>query len=94
MFMGYLVPVLAALTLPFSPNGFFRTPAKSAGDMLYAAFDVDKLGKFPRAVYLGGRAPEAISEEAGDTAKQKQLWKETLGLVNIAEGETALKDWA
>ena len=86
--------MLAPLTLRFSPNGFFRTPAKSAADVLSAAFDVDKYGEHPMAVYLNGGTPDTPSEESRDAAKQKQLWTETLTFVNIAEGDTALKNWA
>ena len=92
--MRYVVPTLALLTLPFSPDGFFRTPAKSAADVLSAAFDVDKYGEYPKAIYLNGGTPETPSEESRDAAKQKQLWVETLKFVNIVEGDTALKNWA
>jgi hypothetical protein len=93
-FMRYVVPTLAPLTIWFSPNGFFRTPAKSAADVLSAAFDADKYGEYPKAVYLNGDTPDTPSEESRDAAKQKQLWMGTLKFVNIVEGDTALKNWA
>ena len=92
--MRYIVPTLAPLALRFSPNGFFRTPDKSATDVLLAAFDVEKLGEYPEAVYLNGDTPDIPSEESRDAAKQKQLWTETLKFVNLVEGDTALKNWA
>ena len=92
--MRYVVPALAPLALRFSPNGFFRTPAKSAADVLSPAFDVGKYGEYPKAVYVNGGAPEIPSEESRDAAKQKRLWTETLKFVNIAEGDTALTNWA
>jgi hypothetical protein len=94
LFMRYVVPTLAPLTIWFSPNGFFRTPAKSAADVLSAAFDAGEYGEYPKAVYLNGDTPDTPSEESRDAAKQKQLWTETLTFVNIAEGDTALKNWA
>jgi hypothetical protein len=94
LFMRYVLPAIAPLALRLSPNGFARTPAKSASDVLLAAFDVDKLGEYPKAVYLGGNAPEETSEEARDIHKQKQLWKETLKYVSIGDGDTVLKNWA
>lgn len=67
---------------------------KSASDILTAAFDVEKLGEYPKAVYVDGSDPKERSEEAKDATKQKKWWKESLTYAGIGEGDTILKDWA
>jgi len=57
-----------------------------------ACFDVDKLGvgEFPKAVYLDGSKVVLPSLECRDEVKQEALWRDSLGLVGLGEGETAL----
>lgn len=81
---------LAVLTTAISPNGNFRTPSKSAKDLLNASFDEETLGKHPKAVYLNGSAKFEPSKETRDETKQKQLWVESVKLSGLREDETVL----
>jgi hypothetical protein len=72
------------------PNGWFRTPYKSATDVLTASFDEETLGKHPKTVYLNGSARAETSPEARDESKQKQLWEASVRLTGLKHGETVL----
>lgn len=76
-----------------SPNGSLRSPKKSAGDLLRAAFDEKELGVHPKAAYLNGSEPKVSGKEARDEQKQKMLWEQSLKLAGIEEGSTILKSW-
>ena len=73
------------------PNGYFRTRAKSAHDLLVACFDEnDILGKYPKAVYLNGSELAATSPETRDEAKQKRLWDVSVEISGVKDEETPL----
>ena len=86
---GVMAP-LAVVTTTLSPNGNFRTPKKSAKDLLNANFEEETLGRHPRAVYLNGSARIEPGKEARDETKQKQLWLESVKLASLKEDETVL----
>ena len=91
--MGYVVVVIQAIMVLFSPNGMLRGPKKSAEDLLLACFDEKKLGSSPKGVYLTGTKKIDSSVESRDEEKQKRLWKDSLKLARIKDGETVLRDW-
>ncbi|KAI2465628.1 NAD(P)-binding protein [Annulohypoxylon bovei var. microspora] len=93
-----LLPIVGALVAPLltwlSPNGKLRTPWKSAGDVLHAAFDTDGgLGEYPNGIYLNGSEIADIGPEAKDETKSRRIWKDSLVYANVKEGETVLADW-
>jgi hypothetical protein len=87
-----LITPLVALMCWINPNGNFRTPWKSAGDVLRAAFDTQTLGGYPSGIYLSGSAVAAVSAEANDKEKTGQLWRDSLGYADIKDGDTVLTD--
>lgn len=87
---GYLVWALQGIAVRISPNGLMRPPWKSANDLLLACFDVGYLGQQPTAVYLDGSAKAESSIESIDERKQKALWADSVRLVGLKDGETAL----
>ncbi|KAH8881860.1 NAD(P)-binding protein [Thozetella sp. PMI_491] len=92
--MKILMPMMGSIMVRFSPNGFMRTPYKSASDVLRAAFDTETLGEKPKGIYLNGSDVWATSEESRDEAKREALWKDSIRFAKITEGETVLKQWS
>lgn len=93
IFMGRVLPQLQDIIVYFAPQGFFRSPKKSAGDVLRACFDEETLGEHPKAVFLDERETVETSKESQDVKKQKSLWADNLKLAAIQDGDTVLKDW-
>lgn len=89
---NYVLPVLAPLAVRLSPNGMIRTPVKSAGDIISAAFDTEKLGEYPKAVYMGGSERADTYQETQDRGKQKALWEDSWKYVHLSAEGTVLKD--
>jgi len=77
----------------FFPKLPFRSPQRSAEDLLYASFDKETLGVHPKAVTLNGRTEEMTSGESRDEAKGKRLWEGSLVLSGLKEQETILSNW-
>lgn len=73
------------------PNGYFRTRAKSAHDLLVACFDEDVLGKHPKAAYLSGSEFAGTSAETRDEGKQKRLWDASVEISGVKDEETPLR---
>lgn len=88
--MKIIMPILNPISLYFQPNGFLRTPRKSAGDVLRAAFDTATLGERPKGIYLNGTDPWPTSKEAQDEKKREDLWRDSLVLANVTKEDTAL----
>jgi len=84
-----VVSVVSAL----SSNSSVRTPAKSAGHALRAAFDTETLGANPRAVYLNGTQTWESSAEAKDPAKGEMLWRDSVRYTKLEGGDTVLAAW-
>jgi hypothetical protein len=87
--MRYVAPVLCQ----FLANPLFRTPSRNGKDMLRACFDKKAFGEYPKAVYIDGSVMSETPEWANDEAKQRELWKGSLELAKVKDGETVLKDW-
>ncbi|KAJ7918348.1 putative short-chain dehydrogenase [Mycena leptocephala] len=85
----HLVAVIAGWWVENSP---VRTKEKSAGDVVGAAFDAFG-GQRPDGWYFDGSKRAEVSAEAGDMEKQEMLWRDTIGYVQLREGETVLGEW-
>lgn len=85
-----IFPIVAYL----APNGPIRTTQKSASHILQAAFDSGPaLGEFPKDKYLDGTEPRETSAESNDSKKRDLVWKTSVRLAQLKEGETILADW-
>lgn len=93
LLINWILPILGPLLVYFQPNGTLRTPTKSAADLLRASFDEKALGKRPKALYLNGSEVGAVTPEAKDEKKQRELWEGSLQYAGIKEGDTALTNW-
>ncbi|KAG8163978.1 hypothetical protein KVR01_005896 [Diaporthe batatas] len=87
-----VVVTLSKLTSAVAPNSPLRTPLKSGEHLLRATFDTRELGERPKAAYLDGGKRRKPGAEVQDEEKQKRLWGDTLTLVRLDPGETALQD--
>ena len=86
-----MAPISPILTWIW-PNGYFRTRAKSAHDVLAACFDEGGvLGKYPKGVYLNGSEVIGTSAETRDEGKQRRLWKASVEMARLGEGEMPLE---
>jgi hypothetical protein len=85
--LGVMGPVLVA----WNPNGTWRTTFKSGTDLLKAGFETEEpYGERPQAVYFDGGMRGESSEESGDEEKQRSLWRGTLGVLGVREGDIGL----
>ncbi|PWY94771.1 putative short-chain dehydrogenase [Aspergillus sclerotioniger CBS 115572] len=73
-------------------NAPVRTPESSARDVLDAGMNA-KWKELGGGVYLDGMEIGKISEEAKDEGKRELVWRESVRLVGLREGETVLRDW-
>lgn len=87
--MQYVAPLLCLL----QENPLFRTPSKNGKDVLRACFDKKDVGEYPKAVYIDGTVVIPTPKYANDETKQNDLWKGSLELAGIKEGDTVLKEW-
>ena len=89
--LSWLVAPMTPLLNRIWPNGYFRTRAKSAHDLLVACFDEnDTLGKDPKAKYLNGSEVAGTSAETRDEGKQKVLWGASVDIAGVKDEETPL----
>lgn len=89
---GKVITTVFKLSSAVAPNAPLRTPLKSGEHLLRASFDTKELGEYPKAVYLDGGRKRKPGDEVQDEEKQKRLWGDTLKLVKLEPGETALQD--
>lgn len=87
-----VVITLSKLSSAVAPNSPLRTPLKSGEHLVRATFDTKELGEHPKATYLDGGKKRKPGDEVQDEEKQKRLWGDTLKLVKLEPGETALQD--
>ncbi len=74
-------------------NGRFRTTASVGRALVWCSWDMNTLGKSPKALYLNGMEISLSSKETYDEVKQERLWRESAETVALKEGETTLKGW-
>ncbi|KAI0428148.1 hypothetical protein F5Y09DRAFT_332813 [Xylaria sp. FL1042] len=86
MTRNVVVPIflslVAQLAVLFQANPYFRTTAKSANDVIAAAFET---GPRLRGKYLDGTKISNISSEAGDTKKREMVWAESVRLTSLTQ---------
>ncbi|KAI2615843.1 NAD(P)-binding protein [Hypoxylon sp. NC1633] len=87
--------VTATLWVRLFPNGTWRTPQKSAHDVLAAALDSSPapLTERPKGLYLNGSEQGKYNYEAKDPEKGKVIWEGSVRFAQLKEGDTILRDW-
>ncbi|KAI1427947.1 hypothetical protein F5Y12DRAFT_791071 [Xylaria sp. FL1777] len=83
--------LVAQLTVLFQANPYFRTTAKSANDVVAAAFET---GPRLRGKYLDGTKLSQVSSEAADAKKREMVWRESVRLTGLTQQDTKLVQWA
>ncbi|KAK2610239.1 hypothetical protein N8I77_003689 [Diaporthe amygdali] len=89
-----LFQLIYPLVLYFNPDSrAVRAPRRSAGDVLEAAFGVGEGGELPKDQYFDGRALVETGEESRDAVKRALVWRETVKLAGLKDGDTVLANW-
>ncbi|KAJ4351429.1 uncharacterized protein N0V89_006771 [Didymosphaeria variabile] len=83
-------PVVAWLM----PNGSIRYPEMSASYVLRAAVERGPgLGELPKGLFFEGGKSAETSSESRDPRKRDLVWKESVKLAHLEDGETVLEGW-
>ncbi|KAI1131980.1 NAD(P)-binding protein [Nemania abortiva] len=87
--------ILGSLLVRLFPNGTWRTPQKSARDVLAAALDNGPLPltERPKGLYLNGSELGDYSSEAKDPNKGRVIWEGTVRYARLKRDETILQNW-
>ncbi|KAL9622293.1 MAG: hypothetical protein Q9160_003304 [Pyrenula sp. 1 TL-2023] len=90
-----LFKVVYPVVLYLNPaGGPVRPLSRSAGDVLGAAIGAGGSGgEMPKNGYFDGRVPVETGEESRDQVKREVVWRETVRLAGLKEGETVLTNW-
>ena len=88
-FLGAVISIITWL----QPHGSYRTPWKSAGDLLAASFDKKQHGRYPQGLYLDGSQKAQAAREATEEQKQRSLWIASLKMAGLKDGDTVLENW-
>lgn len=84
--------IIYPLVLYVKPeNALVRATSRSASDVLEVAFGTG--GELPKDRYYDGREPLETSKESKDVVKRELVWKETVKLASLKEGDTILTNW-
>lgn len=84
--LGFIMPL-------FSANSLMRTATKNGDDLLRVAFNREAFGEFPKCLYVDGSVLYRTPENVRDEGKQRGLWRESLPLAGIKDGDTVLEKW-
>ncbi|KAF3009409.1 hypothetical protein E8E14_009985 [Neopestalotiopsis sp. 37M] len=87
--------LFAGLIVRRKPNGSWRTPKKSARDVLAAGFAVgpSPLSERPKGAYLNGTVVGEYNSEARDPKKGQVIWEGSVRFSHLREVETVLENW-
>ncbi|KAK8036634.1 short-chain dehydrogenase [Apiospora phragmitis] len=86
---------LGRLLVHLYPNGTWRTPQKSARDVLAAALDCGPppLTERPKGIYLNGSELRYYNTESKEPRAGRVIWEGSLRYTQLREAETVLQDW-
>lgn len=86
---GQILPAITKILLWRNPNsnGTFRSPQRSAQDIVSAALDKD----LERGSFLNGSEKGVLAEEAQDPSKRGILWRDTVRYTKLSGDETLLQ---
>ncbi|OTB00280.1 hypothetical protein M426DRAFT_238631 [Hypoxylon sp. CI-4A] len=95
LFFKIFVGILSRVLVRLYPNGTWRTPRKSARDVLAAAFDCGPppLTERPKGLYLNGSEIGEYNSEAKDPRKGQLIWEGSVRFAQLKEHETVLHNW-
>ena len=75
------------------PTNTTVTLSRAASDVLEAAFAAGEVGELPKDKYYKGSTPAETSEESRDAVKRQMVWKETVSMAGLKDGDTVLANW-
>ncbi|KAI2471075.1 NAD(P)-binding protein [Annulohypoxylon bovei var. microspora] len=93
-FVRTVMPWVASLRSLLTPNGMFRTPDRSARDIVAVMFGEKPVGGMkPKGLYLKGAMQAEVSAEARDKDKRQMVWRSSVGYARLKDGDTMLVNW-
>ena len=92
-FVRTIMVWVAALLSWLKPSGMFRTPTRSAGDVITAMLGHPVAGGMkPKGIYFKGSKPTEVSAEARDREKRHMAWRDSASYAKLKENDTILAD--
>ncbi|KAI1176640.1 NAD(P)-binding protein [Nemania sp. FL0916] len=92
--VSIVMPWVAGLMSWLQPSGMYRTPNKSAKDVVAAALGIGPMsGTSVKGEYFKGLARTGVSAEAQDPEKRRMVWKGSIKYAGLQHGDTALQHW-
>ncbi|KAK8115448.1 short-chain dehydrogenase [Apiospora sp. TS-2023a] len=94
LLFGFVAGWVGRLLVLLYPNGTWRTPGKSARDVLAAALDCGPppLTERPKGIYLNGSELGEYNDEAKDPRKGGIIWEGSVRYAQLQRSETLLQD--
>ncbi|KAI0146832.1 NAD(P)-binding protein [Xylariaceae sp. FL1272] len=93
-FVRVVMPWVAGMLSWMQPNGMYRTPSRSARDVVAAAFGTGPMeNEDPKGSYFKGTSRTTVSAEAGDLVKRKMVWAGSIEYAELQEADTVLVHW-
>ncbi|KAI1078089.1 NAD(P)-binding protein [Whalleya microplaca] len=93
-FARIIMPWVAGALSWLRPSGMFRTPTRSAQDVVEVMFNETLLGDIkPKGLYMKGATQAEVSTEARDKGKRQMVWRDSVAYANLKEGDTVLLNW-
>lgn len=78
----------------WNPLGSYRTTDRSASEILKAALQYgSRLEENAKEAYFDGTLPKEMGVESRDAEKRDWVWKASIRLAGLKEGDTALERW-
>ncbi|KAI1736454.1 NAD(P)-binding protein [Xylaria scruposa] len=92
--VSIIMPWVAGLLSWLQPSGMYRTPSRSAKDVVAAAFDIGWIsGTDAKGTYFKGAVRTDVSAEARDIEKRKMVWKGSVKYAALQHDDTVLQHW-
>ncbi|KAI1777005.1 hypothetical protein F4818DRAFT_332766 [Hypoxylon cercidicola] len=93
-FVSVIMPWVAGMLSWLQPSGMYRTPSRSARDVVAAPLGIGPMIDMDlKGLYFKGAAQSEVSAEAGDQGKRKMVWRGSVEYAGLQQADTALLHW-
>lgn len=93
-FVSVVMPWVAGMLSWLQPSGMYRTPGRSAKDVIAASLGIGPVNGIPcKGLYYKGAALAQLSTEAKDEKKREMVWKSSVEYAGLQQGDTVLLHW-
>ncbi|KAI1864976.1 uncharacterized protein JN550_008522 [Neoarthrinium moseri] len=92
--VSVVMPWVASFLSWMQPSGMYRTPGRSAKDVVAAMFDIGWInGASHKGMYFKGAVRAEVSGEAQDVEKRRMVWKGSVKYAGLQHDDTLLLHW-